>query len=519
MLCLQVLLPPAGVGIVPAPHFFSRNMINIELRLLSTMLYKGDFTPVMNNVLSGEDFQTDAGKTLFQFISDYKKRGGKHKYPSLSIVRSRFDESTIDLPAPDPADNVEQLTDEIKAKRKKARLAELAAELDDASRDPSESLDSLTQALAKMRRLVTADPSTKVFSFADSISKIREDYLSGNLMPAGRPTPWPSLTKATRGWHGKEFYFIAGRPKSKKTFIALKALMHDVVVSGGTGLVFSPEMRGEQMLIRAIAIAAEVVYHEFKEAVLDEAQTRRLLQLADTFARREKETNKEYRIRLRKALNLPKGSRPGLVVVESAGKNLSWMEAQIELHRPTLVLADSLYRQSPDFDKNNDAGWRSFTATMRGTKNITMSTGVPIIATHQINRAGSSEVGGLENLALGDAAGQETDLTLRAISGTIDGKSLSALIPLGGREIAMNSGLLINSELCTDFSEVGTVVNSELIKQLMRRDLDEDDEEASPRKGRKGKDDGGTTLRRKSSIKKAGDRVRAQLPAEDAEMI
>lgn len=415
-------------------------MINIELRLLSTMLYRGDFSPIQNNTIGVDDFQTDAGKTLFQFIADYKKRGGKHRYPSLSIVKSRFDQVTLDLPEPDPADKVDQLTEEIQGRRRRARIAEIAAELDDASRDPSDPGDNLTQALAKVRRLVQKDPSTRVLTFADGIGKIRDDYASGAIMPLGRPTPWESLTKATRGWHGKEFYFIAGRPKSKKTFLALKAIVHDVIVHGGNGLVFSPEMRAEQMLVRAVAIAAEVVYHEFKDATLDEAQTRRLMMLADTFARRDKETDKAYRIRLRRELNLPKGSRAGLTILESAGKNLSWMEAQIELYRPTLVLADSLYRQSPDYDKNNDAGWKSFTATMRGTKNITMQTGVPIIATHQINRAASNDVGGLENLALGDAAGQETDLTLRAISGVIDKKPLTALVPLGGREIEIDSG-------------------------------------------------------------------------------
>jgi hypothetical protein len=107
-------------------------MINIELRLLSTMLYRGDFSPIQNNTIGVDDFQTDAGKTLFQFIADYKKRGGKHRYPSLSIVKSRFDQVTLDLPEPDPADKVDQLTEEIQGRRRRARIAEIAAELDDA---------------------------------------------------------------------------------------------------------------------------------------------------------------------------------------------------------------------------------------------------------------------------------------------------------------------------------------------------------------------------------------------------
>jgi hypothetical protein len=158
---------------------------------------------------------------------------------------------------------------------------------------------------------------------------------------------------------------------------------------------------------------------------------------------------------------------------------------------------------------------------MRGTKNITMQTGVPIIATHQINRAASNDVGGLENLALGDAAGQETDLTLRAISGVIDKKPLTALVPLGGREIEIDSGILINSALCTDFSEVGTVVNSEVIRQLMRRDLGEEDDAPTDSKKGKKKDeklDAASSVRRKTSIKKAGKRIQEQLPLEDAEL-
>jgi hypothetical protein len=448
-------------------------MINIELKLLSTMLYKGDFAPMLNNDVSADDFNTDSGKALYQFIANFRTSGGKHKFPTLSIIRSRFDSASMDLPEPDPSDTVEQLVSEIQLRRRRQAIAELSTELDDLAQDPDDPSEKLGTLLSKMRRIVTKDNSVRVATLADSIGKIRDDYESGLLMPNGRPWPWPSLTKATRGIHDKEFVFMAGRPKSKKTFLALKVCVNELF-TGGTTLVFSPEMRSEQIMVRVVALLAEVVYHEFKDANLDDAQARRLLSLADTFSRHGKETDKQYRIRLRKSLGLPKGGRPSLIVIESAGRNLSWMEAQIELHRPTLVLADSLYRQSPDQDKGNDAGWKAFTATMRGTKNMSMNTGVPIFATHQINRAGHDNVGGLENLALGDAAGQEADLVLRAVSGSIENRPMTALIPLGGREIEVDAGILINSALCTDFSEVGTVVNRDIIKQLMKRELDEE---------------------------------------------
>lgn len=503
---------------VAAPFSVQRRMINIELKLLATMLYRGDFSPILNDQVTATDFTTDSGKTLFEFIKNYRYSGKKNKFPSLSVVRSRFDSVTLDLPEPDPADKVEQLVEEVHLRRRRSRIAEIATELEDIAQDPADPFESLSSVFGRLRRMIAKDDTARVLTLADSIDKIRNDYLSGELMPEGRKWVWPTLHKATRGIHAKELYLLVGRPKSKKTFLALVQAVFDVM-NGGRVLVFTPEMRAEQILVRAVAIAAAVVYHEFKDATLDEAQTRRLLQLADTFARRDAETDKQYRLRLRSTLNLPKGAKPSLVIVESAGRNLSWMEAQVELHEPTLVVADSVYRQSPDQDKGNDAGWKAFTSVMRGTKNMSMRTGVPFLATHQINRAGQNNVGGLENLALGDAAGQETDLALRAISGTIDGKPMTALIPLGGREIEVDQGILINSMLCTDFTEVGTVIDRKVIKQLMKRELDEEDEDEGVKKSAKKpseREASKTAELRRKNVKKAGARVDKSL--EDVEI-
>ena len=115
--------------------------MNIELALLAVMLKTGNFAPILNDDITEEHFATDTGITLYKFIRTYKKDAdGAAQFPSLKIVRSRFDSAALELADPDEGDTVENLLHELKVAKLRTDLrqvAEAADALANSSEDPT----------------------------------------------------------------------------------------------------------------------------------------------------------------------------------------------------------------------------------------------------------------------------------------------------------------------------------------------------------------------------------------------
>lgn len=439
-------------------------MVPVELRLLTTMCYTGDFTPIISGEITEDHFLTDQGKALYLFVSNYRTASdGAARHPSLVVVRNRFKD--IPLPDPDPADSVSALAHEVVLDKIRADTSQLSHNLEIVAKqvDP---LPDLARAASLLKRITEAATKTKHMALDTTIQDILMEYDSGNILPDGVPWPWRSMTEATRGLHRKEMVVIAGRPKSRKTFLAIHVAATAMKAYGKRVLFFTPEMPPRQVMLRVIADLAAVRYTEFKNATLDELEVSRLVEVAKKYGRIANETEEEYSFRMSSSAN---GKGPRFDVIQSTGKGVSWMQSKIDMYEPDIVVSDSLYRQVPDGGRKNDADWKQVSALSRSMKDLFMEANVIGIATHQMNRGADAQVGSLSNLGLTDAFGQDADLVIRVITGKIAGVDTSALAILGGREVPFD-GLMINNKPSYDFSEISVITNKKQVEALFERD-------------------------------------------------
>jgi replicative DNA helicase len=450
------------------------------------MCYTGDFTPIISGDITENHFQTDQGKAVFLFVSNYRTSSdGAARYPSLVIVRNRFKE--VPLPDPDPADSVSALTYEIQLDKIRSETAQLSANLEIVSKqvDP---LPDLHKAVSALKRITEEASKTKHASLDTSIQEILVEYDAGNILPDGVPWPWKSMTEATRGLHRKEMVVIAGRPKSRKTFLAIHVAATAMKSYNQRVLFFTPEMPPRQVMLRVIADIAEIRYTEFKNAGLDELEIHRLVQVSKKYGRITNETDEQYSFRM----SPPNGKAPSFDIIQSTGKSVSWMQSKIDMYEPDIVVCDSLYRQVPDGGRKNDADWKQVSALSRSVKDLFMETNVMGIATHQMNRGADAQVGSLSNLGLTDSFGQDADLIIRAITGKIGGADTSALVVLGGREVPFD-GIMINNKPSFDFSEIHVITNKKQVEALFEKDDSEPEDES----------DGTSVPKKKQKPKKA----------------
>lgn len=456
-------------------------MVNLELRLLSTMLASGDFSPIAQGDITDEHFQTDQAKAVYSFVTGYASMGSGERWPSLSIIRSRF--SSVDLPDPDPGDRVRALAHEVRMEKLRSDLRVISTELEGLSKVP-DPLPEIDRTTARLRKLSEPVRKTKHMSLKSVIGDILNDYDMGNILPEGIPWPWPSLHKATRGMHRKEFYIFAGRPKARKTFVAGHVGVDAFMTHGERVLFFTPEMPPRQIMLRCVADMAKIRYTEFKNGELDHAEVSRLIDVANDFGILDGEDEEVYSFRLKENPRYT-GDKPppSFDVIQSTGRDVAWLQTQIELFNPSIILCDSFYRQ--EGGKRYESDWKAIAAVSRRLKDITMEMNIVTIGTVQMNRGAEKEVGTLSNLALSDAIGQDADAIFRVITGKIEGDDRSAVVVLGGREVPFD-GILINNRPCWDFEEIGVITNKKQVTDLMNKDDEEEEGE-----GEEGKKTGG----------------------------
>lgn len=444
--------------------------MNIELGLLAVMLKTGDFGPIAREEVTLDHFQTNTGQTLFGFIRNYKRSSdGAAIYPSLKIVKSRFDVAALELPEPDPSDNVTNLTHELKIQKHRADLRALALDIETVASDSEDPTTRVGEILAKLRQITEIQQRVPHMSLARDIEEIVADYKFGKILPAGIPWPWPTMTEKTKGLHKKEFIVIAGRPKSRKTFTALRIAVHAVKYHHKRVLVFTPEMPVRQVFLRCIAHLCDLPYTQFKDAALAEAEAARLFATARTYGRTHGLGDDAYQYHLLEHIPGLVDTYPSLDIVQSTGRDTSWLLQQIELYQPDIVVFDSFYRQRAQGAKKNDSDWKAVTSLSREMKDLVMEAGVVGIGTHQMNRGADRSAGDLSGLALADAIGADADGIWRVATGKIQGEDVSALYGLGNREVDFD-GVLIRNKPCYDYSEIGLIKDKQQVLDLMKQE-------------------------------------------------
>jgi hypothetical protein len=418
------------------------------------MAARGDFSPIERGEVVMDRFASDEGKIIFNTIVNYHTTtGGAVRWPSLSVLKNKFKSVGFDFPAPDPGDTVDGLAYEFLAECSRREMNVVAADLVRIAALP-EFGDELTGRVATLRNILDRSQKSKRASLHGNMAELIDKYETGTIQNQGIRWPWPLLQEATQGQHRKETTWVVGRPKNKKTFVGLSIAAHNALVENEPGIIFTPEMSAEITLLRVVAFGAKSRYTELKRGLLSDEEHGRLIDLAKSLGAFDTPESKTASFKTKHA---------ELHVLESAGRSLSWCQSQIALLKPRWVMFDSFYLQEADTPQKDEAAKLRWLT--RGAKRLVMEMGLSGLFTHQLNRNAADKLAGLEDIAFSDSVGQDADLILSATSGNLDGPK-TALRVIGAREIELE-GFMINSRVCSDFSEVGLIPNMSVVKKLM----------------------------------------------------
>lgn len=468
-------------------------MSTIALELFAAMLKLGDLSPIHRGDLRREHCTDAASETLYDFCANYRQMtDGKGRVPSLAVIRDRFPH--ISLPEPAETIDIDGLLYEAKVYKTKLRVQELVDKMVDAieSTDP---INDLRKVRMQFDEILTTMSSARDLSFKDAALEVLEKYQEGNILPEGIPWPWPSLHRATSGMHKGQFYVIAGRPKSRKTFVALFIAAFLVKYHGLRVLFVSPEMPPMQVMLRFVAFMAEVRYGEFKKSELSPEEEERLfVEVAGFLDYLEGmlddptgDTNDAVGYMGPTSSEVPRGTEPAFIVTKGTGQSVSFIEMKIKEHNPDVVIVDSFYRIGAVGTRASDPDWKQMTSVSRHLKDMSMEQNVVVIGTHQLNREADQKVGSIANLALSDAVGQDCDLAIRVITAKRKTGDKSALYVLGGRETDCD-GVFIHNEPCSNFTEIGPIgpgMRNKLLEMMVEEDeVDEQEQKAQEKTGK-----------------------------------
>lgn len=443
-------------------------MTTIALEVIASMIKLGDLGPIYRGEFRKEHC-TDAGaETLFDFLSQYRRiTDGHGRVPSMSVINERFPHLT--LPETSEVIDLPGLVYEARVYKTKLRIQALTDKMVTAL-EAVDPVSELRVVRSEFDEIMKEASSSRDMSFAEVAMDILADYEAKDILKQGIDWPWPSLNRATSGMHRGEFYIVAGRPKSRKTFVALFIAAFLFRVCKLRVLFISPEMPARQVMLRFMAFIAEVHYSNFKRGELDAHEEEELynivIALSDLLNGIVTSMEEDHGAFIADTSDIvAPGSQGTFIVSKATGQTVSFIESKIKEHQPDVVVVDSFYRLGAIGSKGYDSDWKVVTNVSRQLKDLAMEHNVVLIGTHQLNRGADQSIGSLANLGYSDAFAQDCDLALRVITAKRKAGDRSALYVLGGRETDCD-GVIIHNEPCNNFSEIEPITPSNRQKVL-----------------------------------------------------
>jgi len=225
----------------------------------------------------------------------------------------------------------------------------------------------------------------------------------------GIPWPWQPLTEDTRGKNAGEFTVFYGRMKSMKTWLLLYCAAMDFLLYNQRVLIWSREMNEEQISLRLASILARVDYQLFKKGRLPKRLENRMILTLEELTQ-ERLQAQELKAAGGKAFR-------DITILAGRGtpKLTTELQGAIMEYQPTVVYLDSFYHLHSSKEKESSQRWSRIATIAEEVKSMAQDNGIPIVATHQANRDGEKNPGGLMDLADSDVIAREADLVIRIL--------------------------------------------------------------------------------------------------------
>lgn len=380
---------------------------NLELALITRVIDEKDFRTLEKAKVDESFFYLPEALEAYRFLRDmYHTTSTAGEVPSREFFRMHFPT----FPLFNSTDSVAILTEQLRRDKITVDVENLAQVLMNTARvDPMGALSTLS---ATTPRLSALAERSEDFSMSASLATLRQRYdmVSTAKGLLGIPYPWQPMNEATQGMKPQNFIVLYGRPKSMKTWVALKIAVDAYLNARRRVLFYSREMAPEELLGRAASIIAKVNYTEFLNGRLQPEARDHLFRILAELADDEQANG---------AFN--SGRPPYLIVVSDRespdGGGVSWLQAKIEELDPDICFVDGMYLMKDDRTKSRTIDWKNITHISQDTKLTARRFGIPIVGVTQANR-GSERASGedLTELAFADALGMDADAVFRVKS-------------------------------------------------------------------------------------------------------
>ena len=346
-----------------------------EALLISAFLEEGSFEPDRHHIRSSD---IEAWRKLWDFCMDYQDKAGVA--PPMSLVAGRHPEFTLipDVSTAYAADQVRQASD---SRAMRLQGAAMVAALKE------EDLAGAYAAIEKIERpRGFAKPPVDIFDHAT----MGEQFATGMI-----EVPYPSLQHATRGGIGMgELWYLAARLGQGKTWelagYAARAASTGVKVG-----IASLEMPAADVALRVLKRLCGRTDTSVVEA----------LDSQDPIARKQAQ---DYLLE----------RTPGAIGVydPSHGRINTLGHIHQMCLEYDLVVLDHVGLMQSDEGRRAVDDWRVMALISNTIREITLSSGTPVLAAAQINREGenlsSARPPKASNLAQSDALGQDADVVV-----------------------------------------------------------------------------------------------------------
>lgn len=359
-------------------------------------------SPITDTGFRAEHF-FDEGKTLFQYILDHFAKYGK-----VPDVATTEQDTKIQIPPmSDIPEPLPYYIDRLRARaldyltKEQVKKAVSAMDKLDTDAAITASKDLLTE-ISKQN--LQGEP---IFDWTKNTGDRWDDYEKAKLAPAGItgiPTPWTMLNEITQGINPGEFWIVAGRPGSGKSWQLFLMTLYSWMMEKKPLLV-SMEMPSKKVARRIDAMYAKLPYKDLKRGKLTSE-----LVVPDS-------QEKQYK----DALAGLSGRPPFPIVSRKRVKVANDVAILMEQIKPDVVFIDGLYKLRPTTVTKNASNWEKIMALADEVQELALDKNIPIVATTQfartqVKKGSDTTKGGLEHLAFADAIGMNADVILAYFS-------------------------------------------------------------------------------------------------------
>lgn len=374
-------------------------MPSIDMALCAHLLRGADgLKPVLDIGFKPEHF-FDEGKKVFKYVFDHFAQYGK-----VPDVATTEQDTKIQIPPmSDIPEPISYYIDRIRARAldylAKEQVKKMVTGMD--KLDTPGVVDAAKELLTEIsKQNLQGEP---IYDWTINTGDRWNEYQKVKALPGGLtgiPTPWPLLNEITQGINKGEFWVIAGRPGTGKSWQVFLMALYCWMMEKKP-LLISMEMPPKKVARRIDAMYAKVPYKDLKRGKLTSE-----IVIPDS-------QEKQYK----DALDGLAGRAPLQIITRKRVKVVHDVAILIEQLKPDVVFIDGLYKLKPTTVTKNATNWEKIMALADEVQELALDKDIPIVSTTQfartqVKKGQDSMKGGLEHLAFADAIGMNADVIL-----------------------------------------------------------------------------------------------------------